>query len=72
MPASHRWHDNLVSGVEGHSSGGGGRKFLRHALYMPAIVAARYYSDMLQKYQAMVQAKKVRRRRDDGPHAKAY
>lgn len=31
----------------------GGRKFLRDALYMPALVAARYNPDLRQKYQAM-------------------
>lgn len=35
-----------------------GRKFLRDALYMPALVAARYNSDLLQKYQTMVQVGK--------------
>ena len=32
----------------------GGRKFLRDALYMPALVAARYNPDLRQKYQAMI------------------
>ncbi len=32
----------------------GGRKFLRDALYMPALVAARYSTDLKQKYQAMI------------------
>ena len=32
----------------------GGRKFLRDALYMPALVAARYNPDLKQKYQAMI------------------
>tara|TARA_R110002167_G_scaffold271573_1_gene478123 strand:+ start:1318 stop:2250 length:933 start_codon:yes stop_codon:yes gene_type:complete len=36
----------------------GGRKFLRDALYMPALVAARYNPDLRQKYQAMIQAGK--------------
>ena len=36
----------------------GGRKFLRDALYMPALVAARYNPDMKQKYQTMIQAGK--------------
>ena len=36
----------------------GGRKFLRDALYMPALVAARYNPNMRQKYQAMTQAGK--------------
>jgi transposase len=36
----------------------GGRKFLRDALYMPALVAARYNPDLRQKYQTMVQAGK--------------
>jgi len=36
----------------------GGRKFLRDALYMPALVAARYNTDLRQKYQAMIQAGK--------------
>jgi len=34
----------------------GGRKFLRDALYMPALVAARYNPDLRQKYQTMIQA----------------
>lgn len=32
----------------------GGRKFLRDALYMPALVAARFNPDQRQKYQAMI------------------
>jgi transposase len=36
----------------------GGRKFLRDALYMPALVAARYNPDLRQKYQAMIEAHK--------------
>ena len=36
----------------------GCRKFLRDALYMPALVAARYNPDMKQKYQTMIQAGK--------------
>lgn len=31
----------------------GGRKFLREALYMPALVASRYNDEMKRKYQAM-------------------
>lgn len=36
----------------------GGRAILRHALYMPALVAARYNADMKTKYQAMLAAGK--------------
>lgn len=36
----------------------GGRKPLRDALYMPALVAARFNPDMRQKYQAMTKAGK--------------
>lgn len=36
----------------------GGRKFLRDALYMPALVAARFNPDLQQKYQTMIQAGK--------------
>lgn len=36
----------------------GGRKFLRDALYMPALVAARYNPDLRAKYQTMIQAGK--------------
>lgn len=36
----------------------GGRKFLRDALYMLALVAARYNPDLRQKYQTMIQAEK--------------
>jgi len=36
----------------------GGRKFLRDALYMPALVAARFNPDLRQKYQAMKDAGK--------------
>lgn len=32
----------------------GGRKQLRDALYMPALVASRYNPDMGEKYQAMI------------------
>ena len=36
----------------------GGRKFLRHALYMPALVAIRFNPDLKHKYQAMIKAGK--------------
>ncbi len=36
----------------------GGRKFLRDALYMPALVAARFNPGLQQKYQTMIQAGK--------------
>jgi len=36
----------------------GGRKFLRDAPYMPALVAARYNPDLRQKYQTMIQVVK--------------
>jgi transposase len=36
----------------------GGRKHLRDALYMPALVAARFNPDMTAKYQAMLKAGK--------------
>ena len=36
----------------------GGRKFLRDALYMPALVAARYNPELRQRYQTMIQAGK--------------
>jgi transposase len=36
----------------------GGRKHLRDALYMPALVAARFNPDLRQKYQAMTSAGK--------------
>ncbi len=36
----------------------GGRKFLRDALYMPALVAARHNPDLARKYQAMMAAGK--------------
>ena len=36
----------------------GGRKHLRDALYMPALVAARFDPDLKRKYQAMVAAGK--------------
>ena len=32
----------------------GGRKHLRDALYMPALVAARFNPDMRKKYEAMI------------------
>jgi len=34
------------------------RKFLREALYMPALVAARYNQDLRQKNQILIQAGK--------------
>ena len=34
----------------------GGRKFLRDALYMPALVASRYNPELCRKYQSMIQA----------------
>ena len=36
----------------------GGRKFLRDALYMPALVAARYNPDLRQRCQTMIKAGK--------------
>ena len=36
----------------------GGRKHLREALYMPALVAARFNPDLKRKYQAMIAAGK--------------
>lgn len=36
----------------------GGRRFLRAALYMPALVASRHHPDLKRKYQAMVAAGK--------------
>lgn len=36
----------------------GGRKLLRDALYMPALVAARHNPDLRRKYQAMIKAGK--------------
>jgi transposase len=36
----------------------GRTKFLRDALYTPAIVAARYNPDLRQKYQAMISQRK--------------
>lgn len=36
----------------------GGRKFLRDALYMPALVAARHNPDLRRKYETMIQAGK--------------
>ena len=36
----------------------GGRKFLRDALYMPALVASKFNPDMTEKYQAMKKAGK--------------
>jgi transposase len=36
----------------------GGRKYLRDALYMPALVASRFNPDLRDKYQAMIKAGK--------------
>ena len=36
----------------------GGRKFLRDALYMPALVAIRFNPDLKQKYQSMIKTGK--------------
>lgn len=44
---SGRWH--------GKAFIQGGRKFLRDALYMPALVAARHNPDLRQRYQTMIQ-----------------
>jgi len=38
----------------GKSTIQGGRKQLRDALYMPALVASRYNPDMCNKYQVMI------------------
>jgi transposase len=50
-----RWR---VLGDRGKAFIQGGRKVLRDALYMPALVAARYTPDLRQKYQTMIQAGK--------------
>lgn len=42
----------------GKSSIQGGRRTLRQALYMPALVAVRFNSELKQKYQAMIEAGK--------------
>jgi transposase len=42
----------------GHAFIQGGRKFLRDALYMPALVAARHNPDLREKYQNMITAGK--------------
>ena len=39
---------------QGKASIQGGRKHLRDALYMPALVAARFNPDMRKKYEAMI------------------
>ncbi len=52
---SDRWR---ILGDRGKAFIQGGRKFLRDALYMPALVAARYNPDLRQKYQTMIQAGK--------------
>ena len=36
----------------------GGRKYLRNALYMPALVAIRFNPDLKQKYQSMIRNRK--------------
>ena len=36
----------------------GGRKYLRHALYRPALVAIRFNPDLKQKYQSMIKTGK--------------
>ena len=36
----------------------GGRKFLRDALYMPALVAARFNPDLARKYKVLTNAGK--------------
>lgn len=43
---------------KGASFIGAGRKFLRNALYMPALVACRYNPDMKAKYQQLINAGK--------------
>ena len=52
---SDRWR---VLGDRGTAFIQGGRKFLRDALYRPALVAARYNPDLRQRYQTMIQAGK--------------
>ncbi|VAW20389.1 Mobile element protein, partial [hydrothermal vent metagenome] len=39
----------------------GGRKLLRDALYMPALVASRYNPDLKAKYNALIAAGKVKK-----------
>lgn len=43
---------------KGNSFIGAGRKFLRNALYMPAVVACRHNPDMKTKYQQLINAGK--------------
>ncbi len=45
----------------GHAFIQGGRKFLRDALYMPALVATRFNPDMKAKYTAMCSAGKPKK-----------
>lgn len=45
----------------GHAFIQGGRKFLRDALYMPALVAVRFNPDMATKYQTMCAAGKPKK-----------
>jgi len=46
---------------KGKSFIGRGRAMLRHALYMPALVAARFNPDLARKYQAMIKAGKPKK-----------
>lgn len=44
---------------QGHSFIGGGRKALRHALYMPSLIACRYNKALKVKYDRLIQAGKA-------------
>lgn len=59
-PASPAWrHKPTIADSTGASATSAvGRAILRKALYMPALVAARYNADMKVKYQAMIAAGK--------------
>ena len=50
----------------------GGRASLRQALYMPALVAARFNPDLKAKYDSADQSRKARKGRHHRHHAKAH
>ena len=57
---------------QGRAFIGGGRKPLRDALYMPALVAMRFDPDLNAKYDPATRRRKTRKGRDRRRHAQAH
>jgi transposase len=60
-----------IARQSGRSTGRGGRADVRQALYMPALVAARFNPDMKAKIRTPHRNRKTRKSRPDRDHANA-